>query len=981
MNSAAMRVKNPLTRRLLRRVLFFSGVLIVLLAGARAWWEYQRTLEAVSGEFEVIESTKAKSVAASLWDFDREQLLLHVEGIRHFRYITFASVRDARGVVVQSGERRDKGVLDREIALRIVYNGQRLELGVLHLQADLVALRGEALRTAWGVLVFNAGIVLLVAGLMFWLTSRMVSRHLAAVAAHLGAFTLGGDNTPLALDKKPAGDELDMLAQTLNSMQEGLLRSYAQVLAAQTEVRSMARFYQENPSPVLRVSASGQLLMANNASAELLAHLGLSVGNTLPDEYASFAARALQQGDVQHFERDLAGRSYAFGVRPVPADGYVNVYGLDITERKAAEVALRKSEAILQAAMDQSQAGIAIADAPSGRLRYVNKAGLMIRGLAEAETVLGVDVSQYVGGWKMLDLDGRPLETTEVPLARAVLYGETNSREFVIRRAEGDDRIVWANAAPILDDHGQVSAGIVVFLDITARKKAEEALRKSEETFRAMVETIPLAIYLSTGLEQVSHYVNPTFRKLFGYSLEEVPTAGHWWPLAYPDEQYRQQVVTEWTKRVERAIETQTPIDPMEVVCTCKDGSQKTVSWGYMTLGNTNYAYGLDLTERKKAEEEVRSHNAWLESLVRVLQHKADSVQEYLDYALTESLGLTGSRIGYIYHYSEERQEFVLNTWSSEVMAECAVAGAPQVYQLEKTGIWGEAVRQRKAIVLNDFEAPNPLKRGYPEGHVALKNFMTVPVIQGERIVAVAGVGNKQGDYQDVDVQQLDLLMNSCWQVVGRLDAELDVRNSLHEKEILLKEIHHRVKNNLQVISSLLFLQAEYVIDPQDRAMFEESQKRISAMALVHEELYGSGDLSSVAMGEYVPRLVERVVASSDEGVQLDFAVQEMRLPITRSIPCGLVLNEMVMNAVKHAFKGGQEARLRVALERTDGHIELSVEDNGPGLPLNFSLESPATLGLTLITSLARQLGGTVSAQTTASGALFRLVFPVEERT
>jgi two-component sensor histidine kinase len=165
--------------------------------------------------------------------------------------------------------------------------------------------------------------------------------------------------------------------------------------------------------------------------------------------------------------------------------------------------------------------------------------------------------------------------------------------------------------------------------------------------------------------------------------------------------------------------------------------------------------------------------------------------------------------------------------------------------------------------------------------------------------------------------------------------------------------------------------------------MFEESQKRISAMALVHEELYGSEDLSSVGMAEYVPRLVDRVAASADVAVDVEYDVEDVRLPVTMSIPCGLVLNELVMNAVKHAFRsgrGGQGGRLRVALARDEEQMELTVEDNGPGLPAGFDLESPATLGLTLITSLARQLAGDVVAENHGNGARFTLSFPLAEK-
>jgi len=218
--------------------------------------------------------------------------------------------------------------------------------------------------------------------------------------------------------------------------------------------------------------------------------------------------------------------------------------------------------------------------------------------------------------------------------------------------------------------------------------------------------------------------------------------------------------------------------------------------------------------------------------------------------------------------------------------------------------------------------------------------------------------------------------------ITQRKEASDAIRRSLTEKEILLKEIHHRVKNNLQIISSLLFLQMEYVSLPQDKELFSESQKRIQAMALVHEELYGTEDLSCVNMSDYVPRLVERVLAGADIPVRCEFQVEEVRLPVTRSIPCGLILNELVMNAVKHAFRPGGPADgcgyLRVSLRREAAHMILEVEDNGPGLPPDFNINDTPTLGMTLVSSLTQQLSGTMSAANGASGALFRLVTPLE---
>lgn len=225
--------------------------------------------------------------------------------------------------------------------------------------------------------------------------------------------------------------------------------------------------------------------------------------------------------------------------------------------------------------------------------------------------------------------------------------------------------------------------------------------------------------------------------------------------------------------------------ETVEIDIQRKDGSSRVVLWNSANIldrdGTTvvaTIAQGHDITERKKAEEEIRLNARRLNVLIDILQHHFGSTQEFLDYSLGKAIELTRSKIGYIYHYSEEAKEFVLNSWSREVMKECTIVEKQTVYELEKTGIWGEAVRQRKPIVINDFQSGNALKKGYPEGHAPLLKYLTIPVFSDEKIVAVVGVANKETDYTETDTLQLTLLMDVVWKVVERKRAEHALRES-----------------------------------------------------------------------------------------------------------------------------------------------------------------------------------------------------------
>ncbi len=178
-----------------------------------------------------------------------------------------------------------------------------------------------------------------------------------------------------------------------------------------------------------------------------------------------------------------------------------------------------------------------------------------------------------------------------------------------------------------------------------------------------------------------------------------------------------------------------------------------------------------DIGERKRSEEQIKLNETRLQSLYEISQFRAKTIQDFLDFTLDHAIRLTGSKVGYIYYYDADKRQFILNTWSKDVMKQCEVVEPQTVYELEKTGIWGEAVRQKTAIIINDFQAFNPLRKGYPSGHVELFKFMTTPIFQDDKIVAVVGVANKKSDYDEADVRQVSLLMDSVWRMIDRRQA------------------------------------------------------------------------------------------------------------------------------------------------------------------------------------------------------------------
>jgi PAS domain S-box-containing protein len=239
------------------------------------------------------------------------------------------------------------------------------------------------------------------------------------------------------------------------------------------------------------------------------------------------------------------------------------------------------------------------------------------------------------------------------------------------------------------------------------------------------------------------------------------------------------------------------------------------------------------------------------------------------------------------------------------------------------------------------------------------------------RLVILRDIGKRKRAEEDLKLSN-EALRN---EVAERTRAQEELSASLHEKEVLLKEIHHRVKNNLQIISSLLSLQTSNH-DNDPTAALRESQDRIRSMALIHEKLYRSADVARVDFREYAEGLMAGLQRSyfPGPGVRVFADVENVSLDIDLAIPCGLIVNELVSNSLKYAFGNGREGEIRVALARDGGKYVLTVSDNGPGLPPGVDFRDTPSLGLQLVNMLVSQLEGTIELDC-SQGTRFKITF------
>jgi len=386
----------------------------------------------------------------------------------------------------------------------------------------------------------------------------------------------------------------------------------------------------------------------------------------------------------------------------------------------------------------------------------------------------------------------------------------------------------------------------------------------------------------------------------------------------------------------------------------------------------------VKIAERMQAQEQMVRQTALLEAINRVFRESltCETEEEVAKACLAVAEELTGSAFGFIGELNEAglKDDIAISDTGWEACRIPETQALKLVLDMPIRGIWSRVFKDDRSHLTNDPDS-HPDRLGTPEGHPPLTAFLGVPLRQGDKTFGIIALANKESAYDESDQRAIESLAAAFVEALMRKRAEVRVRKSLKEKEVLLGEIHHRVKNNLQVISSLLNLQSNLVDDNGVGEMFRESRNRVRSMALTHEQLYRSEDLARVDFGRYIRDLARGLYRSygvDPDAVRLTVDVGDVSLALDTAIPCGLMVNELVSNCFKHAFSEGNGGEILIRLRSDEERYTLVVRDNGIGFPEDLDFRNTETLGLQLVNSLADQLGGTIELDR-SDGTEFRI--------
>jgi PAS domain S-box-containing protein len=553
-------------------------------------------------------------------------------------------------------------------------------------------------------------------------------------------------------------------------------------------------------------------------------------------------------------------------------------------------------------------------------------------------------VAETLTGWTLAEAAGRPLpevfriinaqtrQPVVDPVAKVLetgyIVGLANHTALIAR--DGTECQIADSAAPIRNAAGQTRGVVLVFRDVTHEYAAAERLHQLDRAINAAGEGICI-----TGLNAAGNpliYVNHGFEQLTGYPAEEVLGQKMRF-LRGPDTDHAA------VDRMRAAIESEQDFTT-ELLNYRKDG---TPFWNQISITPVKDAAGKvshfvailhDLTVRKRMEEALRDSEVRYRRLfeaakdgILILDAETGMILDVNPF-LVEMLGFS-------------REQFL------------------------GTKIW--ELGFFKDVVANQANFATLQQQEY---------------IRYEDLPLETAAGQRRDVEFISNVYRVDhrkIIQCNIRDITERKRAQKALRELLQEKELLLKEVHHRVKNNLQVISSLVRLQSAQVENPVAQAVLQDVQNRIGAMALLHGTLYQSGSFARVDLAAYLRPLCSQLFRSlvvDPASIQLRLDVASVNLGLNQAVPCGLIINELVSNCLKHAFPGGATGEVRVDLQAVDGGptLRLRVADNGVGLPADFDLRQLRSLGLQLVSDLVGQIQGRLEIGR-GPGAVFEVVF------
>lgn len=395
----------------------------------------------------------------------------------------------------------------------------------------------------------------------------------------------------------------------------------------------------------------------------------------------------------------------------------------------------------------------------------------------------------------------------------------------------------------------------------------------------------------------------------------------------------------------------------------------------------------LDISRLKDYERDLTrrlARNAAVAELSKAVIARMDSIETFTRLVLAKARELTDSAHGFVASLDRKTGGMVAHTLTDMCPPQCLVEGAnrrvifPRNADGRFNALWGHALNTLAPFYTNDPDG-HPAIRGTPAGHIRIRCYMAAPAVFEGELVGQIALANASRPYTDEDLEALVELARLLAVALYRGRVEQGLRDSLREKEAMLREIHHRVKNNLHTISGLLDLQAGQFDDPALRRAFEDTRNRIASMAQAHAAVYASGDLAAINLTEHARNLALRLLGRLGRGRDIGLSVTGDSVPcsLEQAVPASLVVNELVANCFRHAFAGRESGTIRILVGQREGLVSLTVSDDGIGLPEGFDLTRPTGLGLVLATGLAGQLGGTLSARN-IGGAAFVLRFPTQ---